>query len=99
VQLNLEILNLERGVLFVGFGCETKDEHGNKPFLYSNTEPFPIRRDRELMAFALGYAERFYEEHICTRTPPRVEPRENIRAWKRLTKEASQWTAQETAAS
>lgn len=86
VQLNLEILNIEHGFLFVGFGCEMKDENGNKPFLYSHTAPYLIDRDRELMRFALGYAERFYKEHIITRTPPSVEPRNNLREWKRLLK-------------
>jgi hypothetical protein len=93
VQLNLEILNLERGVLFVGFGSEMKDENGNKPFLYSQTASYFIDRDRELVRFALHYAERFHREHILTRTPPSVEPKENIRAWKRLLKEQS-WKAE-----
>jgi hypothetical protein len=94
VQLNLEILDIERAVLFVGFGSETPDGTGAKPFLYTQTAPYPIARDRELMAMALGYAERFHDEFIHTRTPPSVEPKENIRAWKRLLKEQS-WKATE----
>ena len=93
VQLNLDILGLKRGVLFVGFGCETPDGAGAKPFLYSQTAPYFIERDPELLEFALHYAERFHTEHILTRRPPSVEPKENIRAWKRLLKEQS-WTTE-----
>jgi predicted phage-related endonuclease len=89
VQLNLDILGLERGVLFVGFGCETKDETGAKPFLYSHTAPYFINRDTKTLEWALGYAERFFADHVHTRTPPSVEPRNNIREWKRLLKEQS----------
>lgn len=93
VQLNLDILNLERGILFAGFGCETPDGSGAKPFLYSHTAPYFIDRDRDLLAFALGYAERFHKEHILTRTPPSVAPRNNLVEWKRLLKEQSCQTA------
>lgn len=87
VQLGLEILDLEVGHLFVGFGRDFKDENGAPQFLYEETRRFIIRRDRELMAMALGFAERFHAEHIATRKPPSVEPRNNKRVWKRLLKE------------
>lgn len=86
VHLNLDILDLERAVLFVGFGKETPDEMGAKPFLYSRTEPYFIDRDRELVQFALTYAERFYAEHVVTGRPPSVEPKNNLRKWRALLK-------------
>lgn len=89
VQLNLEILDLGVGHLFCGFGRDVKDETGAHQFLYEETRRFVIRRDRELMALALGLAERFHREHIDTRLPPSVEPKQNIRVWKRLLKEQS----------
>lgn len=94
-QLNMEILDIGRAVLFVGFGSETKDEDGSKPFLYSHTAPYFIERNREQVGFALHYAERFHREHILTRTPPSVEPRQNLVAWKRLMKEKT-WTTEAT---
>lgn len=97
VQLNLELLDLPRGILFVGFGCETPDGTGAKPFLYSHTAPYFIERNPELVAFALSYAERFHAEHIATRRPPSVEPKENLRHWKRLIKEQS-WKTEATEA-
>lgn len=94
VQLGLEILDIEVGHLFVGFGKDATAEDGTKRFFYSETARYVIQRDRELMAMALGYAERFYAEHVATRKPPSVEPKNNIRAWKRLLKEQS-WKATE----
>jgi hypothetical protein len=96
VQLNLECLNLEQAHLFVGFGTDETDDDGAKRFLYRETRLYPIQRDRELMALALSYAEKFHTEHIATRTPPRCEPKDNLRLWKRLMKEKP-WTTQETA--
>lgn len=96
VQLGLEILDLEVGHLFVGFGRDTKDESGAPQFLYEETRRFVIHRDRELMAMALAYAEKFHAEHVATRMPPRCEPRNNIRAWKRLLKEEA-WKPTEAA--
>jgi hypothetical protein len=87
VQLNLECLDLEQAHLFVGFGTDETDADGTKRFLYRETRRYPIARDRELMALALDYAERFHAEYVVTRTPPSVEPRDNLRLWKRLMKE------------
>jgi hypothetical protein len=90
IQLNLECLDIESGQLFAGFGTDETDDDGAKRFLYRETRRYLIRRDPELMAMALEYAERFHTEHITTRTPPRCEPKDNLRLWKRLTKEAAQ---------
>lgn len=98
VQLNLECLDLEVGHLFVGFGTDETDADGTKRFLYRETRRYPIQRDRELMALALSYAERFHAEHIATRMPPRCEPKDNLRLWKRLMKEQP-WTVQQATAS
>lgn len=98
VQLGLEILDLDVGHLFVGFGRDFKDESGEPQFLYEESRRFIIHRDRELMAMALGYAERFHTEHVATRKPPSVEPKSNKRAWTRLLKEES-WKATEAAPS
>lgn len=97
VQLNLECLNLEQGFLFVGFGTDETDGDGTKRFLYRETRRYPIARDRELMALALAYAEKFHTDHIATRMPPRCEPKDNLRLWKRLMKEQP-WKATEATA-
>lgn len=94
VQLGLEILDMDVAHLFAGFGRDTK-ENGEPAFLYEETRRYVIHRDRELMAMALGFAERFHEEHIRTRQPPSVEPRDNKRAWKRLLK-GETWKPTET---
>lgn len=91
VQHGLEILGLSLAHLFVGFGKDAKDEDGTQRFFYSETRRYIINRDPELAAMALGYAERFYTQHILTRTPPSVEPKSNIRAWKRLLKGEAPW--------
>jgi len=98
VQLNLECLDLEQAHLFVGFGTDETDADGTKRFLYRETRRYPIQRDRELMELALSYAEKFHAEHIATRMPPRCEPKDNLRLWKRLMKEQP-WTAQQATAS
>jgi predicted phage-related endonuclease len=92
VQLNLEILGLERGYLFVGFGRDFKDtETGEPKFMYEETRRYRITRNRELIGFALGYAERFQREFIDTRNPPSVEPKHNRLAWKRILKGEKPW--------
>lgn len=94
VQLGLEILDIEVGHLFAGFGRDTVCDDGSKQFLYSESRRYVIHRDRELMGWCLELAERFHREHVLTRTPPSVAPKNSKREWSRLMKEQS-WKATE----
>jgi hypothetical protein len=97
VQLGLEILDMETAHLFAGFGKDAKDDAGEPAFYYSETRRYVIHRNRDAMTKALALAERFHTEHIATRKPPSVEPRNCLRDWKRLTKEQSCTTSSEAA--
>ena len=98
VQWCLEILNLETAHLFVGFGRDFKDENGEHQFLFEESRRYVCPRDRELAAMALEYGERFWKEHVTTRTPPSVQPCNNKRAFARLLKEAANGSSEHSSA-
>lgn len=89
VQWTMEILDLPRALVFVGFGRDWTDEHGQSQFLYEETVPYFVDRDRELASMLLGYAERFIKEFVETRQPPPLQPMHNRRAFAKLMKEAA----------
>lgn len=92
VQWCLEILDLPRCLVFVGFGRDWKDpETGAHQFLFEETLPYVVERDRELAATLLSYAERFVTEFIDGRQPPPIAPVHNKRAFSRLMK-GEAWT-------
>lgn len=92
VQWCLEILDLPRAHLFVGFGRDFKDEHGAQQFLYEETRLYRIERDRELAAMCLDFCGRFHSEFVEGRKPPPLAPVHNKRAFSRLLKGETQWT-------
>lgn len=87
VQWTMEILDLPKCLVFTGFGRDWKDpETGEHQFLYEETLPFIVERDREVASMLLGYAERFVKEYVETRKPPPLPPLNNKRAFARLLK-------------
>jgi hypothetical protein len=86
VQWCLEILDLPRADLFVGFGRDFTDENEQHQFLYEETRVFHIDRDRELAAMAIDYCQRFQTDFIEGRKLPPLAPVHNKRAYSQLLK-------------
>lgn len=72
--------------LLVSFGHDSKAADGSPQYAIADTAVYVVERDRSLEAQLYEAAERFQVEHIDTRIPPRVEPRQNVRVWKRILK-------------
>lgn len=86
IQWCLEILDLNHAHLFVGFGRDMTDEHGEHQFLYEQTARYQIPRDRETAAMALDYCARFQKDFIECRKLPPLTPVNNKRAYSQLLK-------------
>lgn len=97
VQWSMEILDLPRCLVFVGFGKDHKDaETGAHQFYFDETLPYIVERDREVASMLLGYAECFVKEFLETRKPPPLTPVNNRRQFSRLLKEQT-WKTEATA--
>jgi len=83
---NCSLCDRPEAHLVVAFGRDWKHDDGTPDFAFEETAIYVIERDRDLERAMLAAAERFQKEHIDVRIPPSVEPRQNVRAWKRILK-------------